>query len=155
MIWHSSHLPFFTDSNYHHTYLYLWQWHYFLVSMPESYSIMNPNSIPWSIHLFLTVYFLYIHLWALGMLLQCMLSCLWFSKSVYFWSILGVERPSHTVPFVSVKSHGQWFLYWLFPLIRLTSIKGSPSLMLTHHFWSRPFSMVAFSSAQIWHLVAV
>ena len=76
---------------------------------PEFHSLIHSS--------LLTVHFLYIHLWALGMLWQCMLSCLWFSKSVYFWSILGVERPSHTAPFVSVKSHGQWVLYWLFPLI--------------------------------------
>ena len=43
---------------------------------------------------------------------------MWFSKSVYFWGIIRVESPCHTFYFFfSIKARGQWFLYWLRPLL--------------------------------------
>ena len=89
------------------------------------------------------------------LLLQRMLWGMQFSKSVYFWSIIGVERPCHNFYFFFIKSRGQWFLYWLLPLICPHYYKRNPWLMLVYHFWSSPFSMVSFSSAQSWCLMAV
>lgn len=84
-----SNLPFFTDSDYHHTYLYLWKWQCFLVSMPESYSIIKPYPFLYPLISLSCVLSLLSSLrigdaaalHALGRVV---------SKSVYFWSILEI-----------------------------------------------------------------